>query len=164
MRAICRAMLIAGLSLGAAAPTLRAGELYTNAGLPAPMMRLALPQSLRFSPHDDLTTLGNNSRSVAIGDRSFVTPSGDRVGVSVKFPGTTPYLGLGYGLEGSSGSSIRFELGSSIGRPSVNELRTGPGLGSMPQAELDKDPAQLRDGIGRTGIVPLVSLGMKLKF
>jgi hypothetical protein len=164
MRAICRAMLIAGLSLGAAAPTLWAGEPSTDAGLHAPAMSLALPLSSRFPPHNDPAALGNNGRRVALGDRSFVTPSSDRLDVSLKFPGATPYLGLGYGLESSSGSSVRFELGSSIGRPSVNELRSGTGLGSTLQTEFDKDPAQLRDGMGRTGIVPLVSLGMRLKF
>lgn len=164
MRAICLAMLIAGLSPGLAAQTAQAGRPYHNTDLPGLVASYAQPLSSRFSAHGEPVTLGNNGKGSVFDDRSFVARSADRLDVSVKFPGTTPYLGLGYGLQSSSGSSFRFELGSSIGRPSASEPRPALSPGSVPQAEFDKDPAQPRDGVGRTGIVPQVSLGMQLRF
>jgi hypothetical protein len=161
MRAVCLATLIAGLSLDAAVPTAQASEQYTNAGL---MIDHVLPLTSRFSPRGELITLDNNGGSTTYGGRSFATWASDRPDVSVSFPGITPYLGLGYGIQGLSGSSFRFELGSSIGRPGVSEPQSGPTVGGAPPAEFDREQAQLREGMGRMRSVPQISLGMKLRF
>lgn len=111
----------------------------------------------------DLRANGNGG-NLTIGDTSFVTSASDRFDVSMRFPGTTPYLGLGYGHYGTSGSRFRFDLGGSIGRARISEAHSGPNLGAVSQADLDKELAQLREGIGRIRFVPQVSLGMSLKF
>jgi hypothetical protein len=59
---------------------------------------------------------------------------------------------------GSSSASI------SLGRLNLNEPRSGPALGSVSQADLDRELAQLRDSVNRVRVVPQVSLGMRVKF
>jgi hypothetical protein len=51
----------------------------------------------------------------------------------------------------------------SLGRLNLNEPRSAA-LGSVSQAELDRELAQLRDSLGRVRPVPQVSLGMRVKF
>lgn len=128
-----------------------AGSLRLTGGLTFNRMRV------------DLRASGNGG-TITIGDNSYTSSVNDRFGVSIRFPGTTPYLGLGYGRYGASGSSFLFDIGGSIGRPSLSESHSGPNLGNVSQADLDKELSQLRDGIGRVRFAPQVSLGMNLKF
>ena len=51
-----------------------------------------------------------------------------------------------------------------LGRLNLNEPRSGPALGATPQADLDRELAQLRDSVDRVRLVPQVSLGMRVKF
>lgn len=111
----------------------------------------------------DLRANGNGG-NITIGDSTFATSAADRFDVSVRFPGTTPYLGVGYGHHLGSGTTVLFDLGGSIGRPTLSESHSGPNLGAVPQADLDKELAQLRDGVGRVRVVPQVSLGVNLPF
>jgi hypothetical protein len=107
---------------------------------------------------------GGNSGSVTIGDNSYASSVDDRFDASIRFPGTTPYLGLGYSQYSCGGSSLLFDVGGSIGRPSLSESHSGPNLGNVSQADLDKELAQLREGIARVRFVPQISLGMNLRF
>lgn len=111
----------------------------------------------------DLRANGNGG-TITIGDSTFATSSSDRFDVSVRFPSTTPYLGVGYGHHLGAGSTLLFDLGGSIGRPTISESHSGPNLGNVPQSELDKELAQLREGIGRIRFVPQASLGVNLRF
>jgi hypothetical protein len=107
---------------------------------------------------------GGSGGAVNSGDNSYASSANDRLDVAFRFPGTTPYLGLGYSRYDNSGSSFLLDVGGSIGRPSLSETRRGPNLGDMSQADLDRELAQLRDGIARVRFMPQVSLGMSLKF
>lgn len=111
----------------------------------------------------DLRANGNGG-AVTIGDTSYSSSPSDRFDVSIRFPGTTPYLGLGYGRHTAYGNAVLFDLGASFGRPSLSETHSGPNLGNVSQADLDKELEQLREGIGRVRFVPQVSLGVKLRF
>jgi hypothetical protein len=51
-----------------------------------------------------------------------------------------------------------------LGRLNLNEPRNGVALGGTPQADLDRELAQLRDSVNRVRLVPQVSLGMRVKF
>jgi hypothetical protein len=107
---------------------------------------------------------GGNGSTAASSDSSYATSAYDRFDGAFRFPGTTPYLGLGYSRYDNGGSSFLFDVGGSIGRPSLSETHSGPNLGNASQADLDRELAQLRDGVARVRFVPQVSLGMSLKF
>ncbi len=111
----------------------------------------------------DLRANGNGG-TITIGDSSFATSAADRFDVSVRFPRTTPYLGIGYGHHLGSGTTVLLDLGGSIGRATVSESHSGPNLGNVPQSDLDKELAQLREGVGRIRVVPQVSVGVNLQF
>lgn len=88
---------------------------------------------------------------------------GEGADAALRLHTTAPYLGVGYGHPLGS-STLLFDLGGSIGKVSLSEPRSGPQLGSMAQAELDRELAQLPYGIGRYRFVPQVSFGMNLRF
>jgi hypothetical protein len=111
----------------------------------------------------DLRAGGNGGVSMA-GEVPYMTAANDRLDVAIRSPNTMPYLGVGYGQYGATGSSVQFDIGGSIGRTSLGETPGGPQLGIASQALLDQELAQLRDGVGRVRFMPQVSLGMNLKF
>lgn len=111
----------------------------------------------------DLNAVGNGS-PITIGDTTFNTDSTDRFNVKVEFPKTTPYLGLGYGHQLSSGWGFVFDLGASIGKAKVSETHSGNNLGNASQADIDAELAELREGVGKVKAIPLIAIGFNYRF
>jgi hypothetical protein len=111
----------------------------------------------------DLRANGNGG-AVIIGDHTYTSAPSDRFDVSIRYPSATPYLGMGYGRHTQYGSAVVFDIGASIGRPNLSETHSGPNLGNVSQADLDKELEQLRDGVGGLRFVPQVSLGVNVRF
>jgi hypothetical protein len=114
----------------------------------------------------DLVAKGNGT-SMTIGNQTFVSALDDRLNVRVEFPKTTPYLGLGWGHQMSSGWGFTFDLGASIGKAKVTETHSGTNLGNtavVSQADIDTELAQVRDGVGKVQFVPLIGIGLNYRF
>ena len=114
----------------------------------------------------DLVAKGNGT-PMTIGNRTFVSASDDRLNVKVEFPKTTPYLGLGYGHQPSSGWGFVFDLGASIGKARVTETHSGTNLGNsavVSQADIDAELAELRDGVGKVKAIPMLAIGFNYRF
>jgi len=111
----------------------------------------------------DLRTSGSTA-TVMLGDAAVAATAADRFDGAMRWPSTTPYLGVGYGHPLGAGSTFLFDFGGSIGKASLSEPHNGPPLGTGGQAELDRELAQLREGLGRYRFVPQVSLGVNLRF
>ena len=114
----------------------------------------------------DLLAQGNGT-PMTIGSRTFVSNTSDRFNVLIEFPKTTPYLGIGYGHQLSSGLGFTFDLGASIGKARVSESRSGTNLGNpavVSQADVDAELAQLRDGVGKIKAIPLLAIGLNYRF
>jgi hypothetical protein len=104
---------------------------------------------------------------VAIGDQTSVTPDpADRFNVTVKVPDVTPFLGIGYGHEPANGKGWGFhaDLGASIGRAKVSVDTNLIGKYGVTAADVDKELAQLRDGVGKVRFVPQISFGVSYRF
>jgi hypothetical protein len=103
--------------------------------------------------------------SLTIGDRNYTTTAGDGINVQVKFPSTTPYLGIGWGHQTGSGWRFSADLGASIGTAKVTATVRG-NLAKQPdiQANLDKELADLRDGVGKVQAIPQISFGIGYSF
>jgi hypothetical protein len=104
---------------------------------------------------------------VAIGDQASVTPNAtDRFNVTVKVPDVTPFLGVGYGHEPATGKGWGFhvDLGASIGRAKVSVDTNLIGQYGVTAADVDKELAQLRDGVGKVRFVPQISFGLSYRF
>lgn len=102
--------------------------------------------------------------SLTIGNTTYTTTAQDRFRVFVKFPTTTPYIGLGWGHHGGSGLRFAADIGASIGRAKVSYELSGPNAGAISQADIDAELAQLRDGVGKVRVVPQLSVGLGYSF
>ena len=113
----------------------------------------------------NLVARGDGATRFQIGNNPPVTPGPDeRLSVSVKYPKSTPYLGLGYGHQASTGFGFLFDLGASFGKASVSETHTGTILNSIPQAQYDAELTELRDGVAKLKFIPQVSIGLNYRF
>jgi hypothetical protein len=102
--------------------------------------------------------------AVTIGDHAYTSGPSDRFEVSIRYPTATPYLGVGYGRHTQYGGAVVFDIGASFGRPGLSESHSGPNLGNVSQADLDKELEQLREGVAGLRYVPQVSLGVNVRF
>ena len=112
----------------------------------------------------NLVARGDGVTSFQVGNQSVVPGPDERMNVSVKYPKTTPYLGLGYGHQASTGFGFLFDIGASMGKATVSETHSGTILNSIPQAEFDAELAQLREGVAKVRYIPQVSIGLNYRF
>lgn len=111
-----------------------------------------------------LDATGENG-SLTIGDRTYTTTAADGLKVEVKFPSVTPYLGIGWGHQSASGWRFGADIGALVGRAKVDATVRGA-LASEPdiQANLDKELAELRDGVGKVRAIPQLSVAIGYSF
>jgi hypothetical protein len=102
--------------------------------------------------------------SITIGNTTYTTTAADRFRVLVKFPSTTPYLGVGWGHHGGSGLRFSADIGASIGKAKVSYELSGPAANAVSQADVDAELSQLRDGVGKVRLVPQLSIGLGYSF
>lgn len=105
-----------------------------------------------------------NGGTINIGGTDYVMTANDRFNVKVEFPKTTPYVGIGYGHQLSSGWGFVFDLGASIGKAKVTETHSGPNLSMADQADIDRELAEIRDGAGKVKAIPLIAIGFNYRF
>ena len=110
---------------------------------------------------------GDGVTQFTIGSNTFIGAADDRLNVSIKYPKTTPYLGLGYGHQASTGWGFVFDAGVSFGKATVSETHSGTNLGNsslVSQADIDAEMAQLREGVAKIKYIPQLSLGLNYRF
>lgn len=113
----------------------------------------------------DLAAQPAVGQSITIGNSTYVSTGADRFDVSIKFPSNTPYFGIGYGHQQGKGLGFVMDLGASIGTAKVSAVASGPVLGAAGvQTEVDREIAQLRDGVGKMKFLPQLSLALSYKF
>ena len=103
--------------------------------------------------------------TLTIGDRTYTTTAADGLRVQVKFPNTTPYVGIGWGHQTGSGFRFSADIGAAIGSATVAAAARGQ-LAAQPdiQSNINKELAQLRDGVGKVKAIPQLSLGIGYSF
>lgn len=102
--------------------------------------------------------------SITIGDTTYTTGPDDRLDVHIKFPSTTPYIGLGYGHQSSTGMGFVFDIGASIGTARLSTSTSGPNLSAVSAEDLEAETAELRDGVAKVKFLPQVSVGLNYRF
>lgn len=116
----------------------------------------------------DLRAQGDGTTLYQFGNAPPVAlTSADRFDVTITYPKTTPYLGLGYGHQASTGWGFTFDLGASYGKAKLGETHSGPTLGNpalVTQADIDQELAQVREGVGKVRYIPQLSLGVNYRF
>lgn len=103
--------------------------------------------------------------SITIGDRTYNTTADDGLNVQLRFPRTTPYVGIGWGHHLGSGWRFSADIGAAIGRARLTATPRGQ-LAAEPdiQANIDRELAELRDGVGKVRAIPQLSIGFGYSF
>lgn len=103
--------------------------------------------------------------TLTIGDRTYTTTAADGLNVQVKFPSTTPYIGIGWGHQTGSGLRFSADIGAAVGRATVTAVPRGQ-LAAQPdiQANLDKELVELRENVGKVRAIPQLSIGLGYSF
>ena len=104
--------------------------------------------------------------TITIGDNTYAVSDGDRFDARVEFPRLTPYLGIGWGHQAAErGWGFHADLGVSIGRAKVSAqaygaLATQPGI----QDDINREKAELEDGVGKIRAIPQLTIGVSYRF
>lgn len=103
--------------------------------------------------------------TLTIGDRTYNTGTGDGLNVEIKFPSVTPYLGIGWGHQTGSGWRMAADIGALIGKAKVTATARGALANEADiQTNIDKELAELRDGVGKIRAIPQLSVSVGYSF
>lgn len=108
---------------------------------------------------------GGVGSTITIGNTTYALTAGDRFDVKVKFPSTTPYLGLGWGHQKAArGWGFHADIGGSIGKAKVTTSVSGALAAQVSQADINAETAEIRDGVGKIRFVPQLTVGASYRF
>lgn len=104
--------------------------------------------------------------TLTIGDRTYNNlTANDGLNVEIKYPSVTPYLGIGWGHQIGSGWRMAADIGALIGKAKVTATARGALANEADiQANLDKELAELRDGVGKIRAIPQLSVSVGYSF
>jgi len=109
---------------------------------------------------------GVGSGTATIGNKTNVQMANETFNVNIKFPSTTPYIGIGYGHQASKDKGFGFyaDLGVMIGTFKVDVDQTLVAHNKASQADVDAQTKTMRDSIGSLSVLPSVSLGVTYRY
>lgn len=91
--------------------------------------------------------------------------TGKKFNVSLKYPSTTAYLGLGYGHHVSTkGLGFYADVGVTLGSFTAEIDTDLVGYNGITQADVDAQKKKMNDSLGGLGYLPSVSVGMVYRF
>jgi hypothetical protein len=95
-----------------------------------------------------------------------VDMTGETFNVQVKFPNTTPYLGIGYGHQksGTKGFGFYADLGVMIGTFTADTTTSLVNKKGVTQADVDAQTQKIRDSLSGLSALPIASLGMLYRY
>lgn len=95
----------------------------------------------------------------------YTLTADDRLDLAIRFPKTTPYIGIGYGHHSGKGLGFVWDIGVSIGKPKVTARGSGTAL-SVAQAQTDiaAEAAKIQADLDKLAVIPQISLGISYKF
>ena len=118
----------------------------------------------------DLQAQALPGATLELGNASVPLGQGDGYSARVALPRTMPYVGLGWGRGFTRGWSMHADLGALIGKARVTgvltaSLRSKIQLaGFDPDAELDRELQQVRDGVDKLAVYPVLQLGLNYRW
>ena len=84
-----------------------------------------------------------------------------------KFPGTNPYVGIGFGTPSRSGGAVEFlfDLGAVIGQPTITLSATGAANDPALLADMQAQVAQTQSDVRKyLKVYPVLAFGLALRF
>lgn len=110
----------------------------------------------------DLTAAGSGTATI---NNTRVNMDKQYYNVNVKFAGTTPYLGIGYGHQSAvKGLGFYADIGVMAGDFTVSSSTSLVKTGLVTQSDVDAQDKKMRDGIGSIGYLPTASIGIFYRY
>ncbi|MGY0196791.1 hypothetical protein ACWA7J_17120 [Leptothrix sp. BB-4] len=104
-------------------------------------------------------------QTINVGNTNYTLGPGDGLTMQVKYPRTMPYLGVGWGHQPNvTGLRISFDVGALVGKPKVSATGRGQLANPSAQADIDRELAQVNDGIGKVSLLPQFSFSLGYSF
>jgi hypothetical protein len=111
----------------------------------------------------DLNGVGSGFSTI---NGKSVDMTGETFNVQVKFPTTTPYLGIGYGHQKSDVKGFGFyaDLGVMIGTFTADTTTSLVNKKGVTQADVDAQTQKIRDSLSGLSALPSASLGLLYRY
>jgi hypothetical protein len=111
----------------------------------------------------DFNAVGSGTSTI---NGNTVNMTGETYNVKVKFPATTPYLGIGFGHQKSDAKGLGFyaDVGVMIGKLTTDTSTSLVTSGKASQADVDAQTQKIRDSIGGFSVLPSASLGLLYRY
>jgi hypothetical protein len=83
-----------------------------------------------------------------------------------KFPGASPYFGIGFGTPARKGGRVKFlfDLGAAIGKPKISLTATNPGNSATLAADLNAQIVDTQKDLDAIKAYPVLSFGVAYHF
>ncbi|MFM2066939.1 MAG: hypothetical protein RLZZ584_1848 [Pseudomonadota bacterium] len=134
------------------------GDVYPFAG------RFRLTAGLTSNNYKLELDAAGAGRTINVGGRNYTLNAGDGYNVQIKFPGSTPYLGFGWGHQADTGFRFASDVGLLFGKARLTATGRGQLATAQAQADIDREVAKLSDGVGKIRYVPQFSFSLGYGF
>lgn len=115
--------------------------------------------------NDIKADMNGTSSGTAVINGTTVNMAGQYYNVNLTFPRVTPYIGIGYGHhKAEKGLGFYADVGVLVGTFNVDTNTSLVASGQVIQADIDAQSQKLRDGVGKIGVIPSVSIGAVYRF
>ena len=106
------------------------------------------------------------SGTFTINDHTYTSAQVGTLSASGKFPGASPYVGLGFGTPAHRGGRVKFlfDLGAAIGKPKLALSATGAASNATLQADLDAQRDTTQEDLNKLPVYPVISFGVAIHF
>jgi len=102
---------------------------------------------------------------ITVNGTTYALQAGDSLGLDVKFPAASPYLGLGFGhADNGLGLGLYFDVGAVFGKPKVKLTPNGNLANTVNQSDVDAEQAKLQDKMNKLRAYPAIKLGLSIGF
>ncbi|MEO8140552.1 MAG: hypothetical protein ABI742_12945 [Gemmatimonadota bacterium] len=101
-----------------------------------------------------------------INNHTYTSAQVGKLRATGKFPGASPYVGLGFGTPANRGGRVTFlfDLGVGIGKPTLSLTSTGAASDPTLQADLDVQRDKTQKDLDKVPVYPVLSLGVAVHF
>ncbi len=106
-------------------------------------------------------------QTIEIGNYTSTQGANLQADVSITFPKTAPYLGIGYDSSrySKSGFSFAYDIGVMFhGEPTATVTLSGDDAANVPQEDIDREVANINEEISSFTIYPVMNLGLSYTF
>lgn len=107
------------------------------------------------------------SGTFTINDHDYTAAQVGTLSAEAKFPGVSPYFGLGFGTPARKGGRLKFlfDLGASIGKPTLTLSASGAQNNATLQADLNAERNDAQEDLDKyLKVYPVLSFGLAYHF